>query len=445
MQTLKFNENAIFDFDLCVRNEHGESLDMVFSEKESKENLYIYNFESTLYKAKVEIEVIKNENSAYLNLKGEMSLPAAWEKRANFAPYDSIILKLKPKMESDKILCSYYCCGEDSDCWVAPIFCKSFSEIKRCVSLLWENENTYYHMMPLCDKDFKGEIKNIDNCMTITVSPFCGGFRKIDCKTVILSWGENPYEVCEKNIEFGFSVLGKRNSMRKNTRLDDSFKYLGWCSWDSMNKDVSADKFYQKAQEFKDKNIPVKWMLVDYGWYMVKDGAGMGSDEIIDYREEKEKFPEGLKAFVDKMKNEYDMKYMGIWEASLGGWSGVTEDSPLLTKIGDTIVKLPNGMIIPKTDEMSCFKFWNYANEYLSNCGFDFLKVDVEYSIEAATNGYSPVGSTVKNTHQGMEGSVGLHFDGACINCTGMGHELLWNSPVGMINRNSEDFIPTVP
>lgn len=447
MQTIKFNEKAIFDFDLSVKNELGETLDLTFSEKESKENLYIYNFESSLYNAKIEVEVVKKENSAYLRLKGEMSRPFAWEKRRHFAPYNSIMLKLKPKKDADKIFCSYFNCGEDSDCWVAPHFCDSFSKIKRSVSILWENEDTYFHMMPLCDGDFKGEIKNIDNCMTITASPFCGGFRKIDCKAVILTWGENPYEVCEKNVEFGFDVLEKRNTMRKNTRLAENFKYLGWCSWDSMATNVSSEKFYKKAQEFKDKNIPVKWMLVDYGWYTVvnEENNNMSGDEIIDFREDKEKFPEGLKEFVSKMKNEYGMKYMGIWEASLGGWSGVNKNSPLLTKVGDKLTKLPNGMIIPKPDEMSCFGFWNYVNEYLSNCGFDFLKVDVEYSVEAATNGYTSVGSAVKNSHHGMEGSVGLHFDGACINCTGMGHELLWNSPVGMINRNSGDFVPNKP
>ena len=135
------------------------------------------------------------------------------------------------------------------------------------------------------------------------------------------------------------------------------------------------------------------------------------------------------------------MKYMGIWEASLGGWGGIQEGSPILANIPDKITRLPNSKIIPRVDEMGSFGFWNYVNEYLSSCGFDFLKVDVEYSVEAAVSGCVPAGTAAKGAHHGMEASVGLYFDGACINCTGMGHELLWNSPVGMVNRNSADFI----
>ncbi len=445
MQTLKFNEKAIFDFELFVKTEHGEFLDLTFCQEESNEDNFVYTYKNEVYSAKIKMEIIRKENSACLKLFGEMSPTVAWEKRANFAPYDSIAVKLYPKKDAERIFCSDFPVGEDSDCWVGAYFCDSFSKIKRSVSIVWENDGTYFHLMPLCDGAYKGEIKNFDGCMTFTTAPFCGGYRTIDCKTVILTWGEDPYEISEKNVDFGFEVLEKRNSSRKNTRLADNFKYLGWCSWDSMGKDTSSEKFYKKAQEFKDKNIPVKWMLVDYGWYQIEENGGMADDKIVDFREVPEKYPEGLKNFVSKMKNEYGMKYMGIWEASLGGWAGVVENSPIHSKLSDKMVRLPNGMLIPKTDAENCFGFWNYANEYLSDCGFDFLKVDVEYSIEAATNGYEAVGNVVRNTHHGMEGSVGLHFDGACINCTGMGHELLWNSPVGMVNRNSNDFIPGKP
>ena len=44
-----------------------------------------------------------------------------------------------------------------------------------------------------------------------------------------------------------------------------------------------------------------------------------------------------------------------------------------------------------------------------------------------------------------MDGATALYFGGALINCTGMGHECLWNRPLGIMNRNSEDFIQTEP
>lgn len=442
MKTLKLNENQIFEFELLVKNGHGEMVPVEVCEEESKENFYVFRSQNQIYNVNVKVELVRKENSTYIRMCGDIKAPSAWEKCHHFALYEAIVLKLYPVKDAERIFGSCYCVGNDSDCWVAPYFCNSFSEVKRSVSLLWQNEDIYYHMMPLCDGDFKAEIKNIDKCLAITAAPFCGGYNHIDCKCVVCTWGNDPYKVCEENVAFGFETLGKKNSMRKNTRLSDVFNYLGWCSWDSMHLNVSAEKFYEKAAELKEKNIPVKWMLVDDGWFQ---GSETPPRELIDFREEKEKFPEGLKEFVNRMKSEYGMKYMGIWEASLGGWCGIKADSPMLIKIPDRITRLPNSKIIPRTDEMGSFGFWNYVNEYLSNCGFDFLKVDVEYSVEAASSGYMPVGAVAKGSHYGMEGSVGLHFDGACINCTGMGHELLWNSPVGMVNRNSEDFIPTKP
>ena len=70
----------------------------------------------------------------------------------------------------------------------------------------------------------------------------------------------------------------------------------------------------------------------------------------------------------------------------------------------------------------------------------DFLKIDVECQAETTMHGRKSVGETARESIKGMEASVGLYFDGACINCTGMGHEMLWNRPVGMVNRNSADF-----
>ena len=289
---LRIDEKQAFGFELMVKNDRGTEIPMEICGEESRENSYVFRACDVIYNTTVKVELVKKENSAYVRMCGDIKTPEPWEKSRQFAAYDSMVLKLYPQKDTEKIFGSYFSVGYDSDCWVSPYFGNSFSEVKRSVSLLWKQEDVYYHMIPLCDGDFKAEIKNIDHGMAVAAAPFCSGFNHIDCKCVIISWGDDPYKVREKNVAFGFEVLGKRNSMRKNTRLSDVFNYLGWCSWDSMNTKVSSEKFYEKAEEFKQKNIPVKWMLVDYGWYQVTDES-MEKQKVIDFKEDKNKFPEG--------------------------------------------------------------------------------------------------------------------------------------------------------
>ena len=137
------------------------------------------------------------------------------------------------------------------------------------------------------------------------------------------------------------------------------------------------------------------------------------------------------------------MKYVGIWECESGDWYGIEPDSELEKNNPELFLRLKNGYVIPRPDEGGSFLFWNEMHKYLSYCGFDFVKVDTQCNIEGCTSGAYPIGEAANGIHSGLEGSVGLYFDGACINCTGMGHADLWSRSVGMINRNSEDFVAT--
>lgn len=53
-----------------------------------------------------------------------------------------------------------------------------------------------------------------------------------------------------------------------------------------------------------------------------------------------------------------------------------------------------------------------------------------------------PVGSVARQFHNGMEASVGQHFDNRMINCMGMASEDMWNRSVSPISRCSDDFQP---
>lgn len=432
--------NTKFDFEFEVKDFKGDITSLELLENESTENHYKYKGElSGLHNEKeftAAVDVITKNNSAYIELSCEVDPNMSWQRRYTFHPYETLKLKLKPVEDCDKIFGSYSKL-RGADCWSGAFYADSFSKIPQTIaSMVWKSDK-YYHMLPLIDGNFKGEIKNIDGTLTVTAAPQSGGFTKINAKTAVITWGDDPYKISEENVDKGYEILGLRNASRKNTRLSEVFDYLGWCTWDSMTYDVNSPETLQKAQEFKDKDIPVRWILVDDGWYPEDEER-----RIIDFKENPKKFPEGFKSFVSKLKNDYGMKYVGVWQCYAGGWNGISPDSPITRNMADIIEKNDLGIIVPKTDEAGSFKYWNTRNSYLHGCGFDFSKVDVECSVSGFSCDLKPVGRTIKEAFKGLEGSVGIYFDGACIHCTAMGHEFLWNRTVGMVNRNSVDFNP---
>lgn len=437
-QIIEINDDVKFEFDLKVTDCFGKTVEAELAEEECGENKYVFVNKNNIFEFETALELVRGENYAYLDVDCDLKTRSSYDRRHILNAYDTVTVTLRPLFETDKVFGSCFYEGEKCDCWATDFHCKGLNEIpERLASMVWQYNDTYYHMLPLCDGAYKSEIKNIDGALCITTAPYCGGYSSVKGKSVVISWGCDPYKTAENTVDKGFEVLGLRNASEKNTRCSEVFDYLGWCSWDSLGRNVNSDGIYEKLEEFKEKNIPVRWVLLDDGWYPENE-LRMAED----FREVPEKFPEGLKGFVDKMKNEYGMKYAGIWECYAGGWRGIDPDCRIAKEMRDIVVTLPNKIVFPRTDEEGSFAYWNVRHDYLSKCGFDFVKVDVECNIETCTHGYKAIGDTARGAHYGMEGSLGLYFDGACINCTGMGHESLWNRPVGMVNRNSADFLP---
>ena len=429
-----------FNIELEVKDYLGNALPLKWMEKESTENDLMFQGKFTcLHDEKdfcASVKVVTEDNSEYIELSCEVDPDSGWQRRYTFHPYDSILLRLKPVEDCNKIFGSQSRL-KGSDCWSGAFFADGFSKIPQNVaSMVWKSDQ-YYHILPLVDGDFKSEIRNVDGDLAISVSPCSGGFTKIKAKALVITWGEDPYKTAERNVNKGYEILDIVNAARKNTRLSEIFDYLGWCSWDSMALQVHSAGILEKAEEFKEKNIPVRWILIDDGWYPEDKKR-----RILDFKEKKEPFPEGFKKLTSELKNRYGMKYVGIWQCYTGGWNGMAPDSPITQTMADIIEKNNMGIIVPRTDEGGSFRYWNARNEYLAKCGFDFSKVDVECSISGVTNDLKPVGRTLKEAFRGLEGSVGIYFDGACIHCTAMGPEFLWSRTVGMVNRNSVDFNP---
>ena len=383
------------------------------------------------------VELICNNQSMCIKADAYMCHGANYDIRKTFFSFDSIKIIILPKQKITKVTGSYYPLTEKTDCWASRYITHDIvNSPKRIASVLWQQGNTYYTALPLCDGDFKSEIHGNGKEIEITIAPYTGGYGKICAKAAVISWGENPFKLMEENVAAGFEFLGLRRSMRKDKKLPEIFDYLGWCSWDSCRLDVNDEKIYKKAKEFEDKKVPVKWILIDDGWFPEKDGR-----ILYDFKEDKSKFPTGLKAFTAELKNNCKIDWVGIWQCFCGDWQGIHPESIIAKQYPEILFRTNNNEILPGITEGKSFEFWEKWDGYLKNSGIDFVKVDVETNVEACTYNNTAIGKAARGAYYGMDAATAMYFNGAVINCTGMGHECLWNRPLGILNRNSMDFI----
>ncbi|MBR2339627.1 MAG: alpha-galactosidase [Clostridia bacterium] len=438
-KTIIIGKQFEFDFELEIRNMYFEPFQLTLCEEESGKNRFVFRSKEHGCDLIATVSVESREGADAIHLSCDVNPRGGYDMRYHLAAYNTATIRLVPKKEPENILASVYHIGEKSDCWTTPAFVNAFSDIpNRAISVAWQSEGVEYHMLSMCHGECKTDMKVVDGAFSLITSPYCSGVAAINNYCVTIAYGDDQFAVAKSAVDSGYDFLGRKRVTAENTRVSDVFNYLGWCTWDSMHLDVTEEGILKKAKEFNDKGIPVRWLLIDDGWYGETERRAATS-----FYEDKAKFPNGLKACVDRLKKENSMKYVGIWECLGGGWGGIAPDSEIVREHPDLLIKLPNGYYFPRTDEAGSFAYWNMRHSYLSDCGFDFVKVDVECNTETSTHGLAPIGKSAMGMHRGLDGSAGIYFDGACINCTGMGAEELWNRPVGMVNRNSEDFEPT--
>jgi len=163
-------------------------------------------------------------------------------------------------------------------------------------------------------------------------------------------------------------------------------------------------------------------------------------NQLTSFKEDREKFPEGLKECIRRIKEEYGIEKVGVWHTLHAYWWGVCANSELGKEMEDCLF-LANYKVVPINNLEKQYKFWDTWHSYLADCGVDFVKVDNQ-STGGVWAGHS---STVLSTgiaHQSIERSIKKNFDGLVINCMGMDMENVLSRPFTAISRNSDDFFP---
>ena len=294
------------------------------------------------------------------------------------------------------------------------------------------SDEDHIHILPLVGDDLRTEFKGD----ALVASVGCSGVSHVSGPIMTLAVGSDPYEVIKDNFEAGRKTGAIGVPLRRERTLDPMFDGFGWCTWDAFYQDVTSEKIFQKLDQLKALGVKLRFVLIDDGWSQVKDY------KLWAFEEDRSKFPEGLATCIKRIKEDYDIPYVGVWQAFGGYWNGVDRDGPIYAELGDVLTTTPIGYTVVSPDADKSFAFWDRWHSYLAAQGVDFVKVDNQATYSYHIDEVCKNVEGVRNAHVGLERSVFKHFEGRLINCMGMPISDLLTRPMSALNRNSNDFLP---
>lgn len=372
-----------------------------------------------------------------VSLDAETRYPSRGLFLYNFASDDAITLHMHHASPDVRVMYSHL-----GSYFVEPQFFLGDPKHmgRGAVSVLYGDGERHCHLLPLPGDNFRSDIRGEDLVLSIGVNRehlLCGPI-------LLISVAGDPFEAVHANYVQGRAEGAITVALRGERPAPEMLQGLGWCTWDACRRDVSSQLLYDKAQEFADAGVPLDYILIDDGW-SVYDLAIPDSEEgrrLVSFKEDRTKFPEGLKKTVQTLKKKYGVKYVGVWHHLLGFWNGIHPDSEICAQVPEGICENLGEQIVIRPTEDGAYAFYDKWHTYLEHCGIDFVKVDGQAALGYRYEGMLPSVEASRAVHDGLERSVAEHFGSMMINCMGMAQENLLLRRRSPINRNSCDFSP---
>lgn len=384
------------------------------------------------------VELVQKEQAGVVSLRGRQEA-----KTPFFGPQEYLDARTGVSCTvqiagAEKMTAIY----QHKDWWIRPAFPASSAEIpRRTQLLLLKKRETYLAVLAVCGREYRTDLSGLESGIRMTMASNCSGKNELDDICLSYAWGRNPYQCCEKAVTYVLELTQRTSMLRRNRRFPAVFEKLGWCSWDAFYHKVSAEGIYDKLRELQEKQVPVKWALIDDGWL----DADYDRQLLLGLDADRDKFPQGLGPCVNRMKREFGMEQVGVWHAVMGYWNGLQDKSQAQTALEEGVERLPDGRIVPAAEAGKAFRFYDIWHDYLRNqCGIDFVKVDGQSAVSLFHAGRKEYARASAAVHAGLDASAAVHFDNAMINCMGMASEDMWNRPCSAVSRSSDDFVPTV-
>lgn len=354
----------------------------------------------------------------------------------------------------------FLCLYQHKEWWMRPTWCDSLADVPaRTQMILWRDHDEWGVLIAACDDDARVDFYG-DGCtpdpdtshicgesamrsssgLHVTLSSNRTGRTEIAAIAVYAAFADNPYSAIHTCVNDAAHRLGI--AMCEQRPLPEALSGFGWCTWDSLGRDVSEVAIIEKMEEFRAKHVPVSWVMIDDGWsYTDRD-----AETLIGLDADSERFPHGLAHTVNLLRERYGVRHVGVWGAFQGYWNGLDSDGTAVAQIGkEHLTVTSNGCLIPGPGRQQAEAFWTAWLSTLRRMGVDCVKIDSQSSTSVMTRGVESYGEATIGRHAALDWSVEAEMDGALINCMGMAPENYWHRPSSAVTRTSDDFLPRDP
>ena len=339
--------------------------------------------------------------------------------------------------------------------WVQPSFGTSAKEIpaKTAAVIFKKEDGNYVYLMTAIGDEYKTYICGSESGVKIHLySQFPS--KKIDNQlSFIVGEGNSITELVNSGAEAMCKFMNNGLKLRSEKTMPSVLEYFGWCSWDAFQIRVNHEGLLEKVREFKSKNVPVKYAIIDDMWgdapNLKTSREGDPFDDMVKvmhatplnaFEGDPDRFPKGLAAAVADMKKE-GMENVGLWFPTTGYWYGLVKDGPAYKMQESNVAPAAGDRIIAIPEEDTAEKYFDVFCGAAKDFGCDFVKIDNQ-SCHFFYKGMYPIGKSSRAMQKAIDKAVFKHFGGSLINCMGMPTECMLNRPDSAVSRCSDDFMP---
>ena len=354
--------------------------------------------------------------------------------------------ELRIAMVPEQPVRRYMAVYRGTEYWCRPAFGTDLNTVPAdTVLLVLEQEDGFLVALPVVNGLCRSTLEGGCLCMTTWHHTPCRGLA------LVYARGSDPLVLIESCVKTAARLLGGLK-LRQQRIYPEIFEYLGWCSWDSMQIRVNEAGILEKCREFKAKNIPVKWAILDDMWAHIRDFYGktydnfqemvrlMHSSRMYDYEADPIRFPQGLAHCIAGVK-AFGLQ-VGVWLPTTGYWKGLDPEGPACEKLKPHLIESQLGSHIADWHYAGAKGYFETLLGYLRQSGADFVKIDNQALFRRHYKGLAPIGQQAREFHDALEDTVTGLFDGTMINCMGMAPENLWSRKNSAVSRCSDDFLP---
>lgn len=336
--------------------------------------------------------------------------------------------------------------------WTKPICVNSPAELHDwdVQFFYWQyDDGLYGAAIPLSGNGYRTTLGAENGKFGCKAFTYTSEASATDIPLMVIGVGEDPFQLFENLYTAGLKMMDKAENLRVQKVYPEPFEYIGWCTWNSseMGKNLDEKHLLAGAKTFTDQNFPLGWLLIDDGWFD-HDGNRLNA-----FTPNRAKFPDGFKSLTSKLKNDFGLKYVGIWHAYNGYWNGINPGSELGKRYQSELfnwvqperVDVPSknvsySFIKPESDSLKMF--YEHWHKYFVNEGFDFIKVDNQLVTERMCVNTYPVWTLAVKMHEALYSSTFRNFNGAIINCMNMTNDAFYNFGKSAVARAVEDYFP---